>query len=276
IIGKELLEDAHSCKYGEHASNLGAILAFEIASYNGIPSFIVDPVGVDEFIEESRLSGLSGIERKSQVHALNIKAVSRKIAYKLGIKLEDANFVVAHLGGGISIAAQQKGKIIDVNNADNEGPFSPERSGTLPVKQLIHLCYSGKYSEQEMLTNITRKGGIYSYLGTKNALEAEERAIAGDGQAELVLNAMVHQIGKEIGAMATVLEGKIDGIILTGGLAHSEYIIERIQKKIGFLGQVFVVPGEEELEALAAGALRVLRGEEKAKEYECFSLKDSK
>ncbi len=266
-VCEDMLADARSCAFGEHASNLGPILAFEIASKLGIRAFIVDPVTVDEFIPESRLSGFAGIERISQLHALNIKAVSRKIANKMGRPLEELNFVVAHLGAGISVAAARRGQLIDVNNADNEGPFSPERSGTLPVKQLIGLCYSGKYSEEEMVELVSRKGGLFSYLGTKSTLEAEERALDGDAQAELVLRAMVHQIAKEIGGMAAVLDGQLDGIILTGGLAHSDYMVGKIHEKIGFLGEVFVIPGEEELEALAEGALRVLSGEEAKRAY---------
>jgi butyrate kinase len=267
IVNVAMLEDARSGKYGEHASNLGAILAFEIGSKHNAPAYIVDPVGVDELIDEARVSGLSDIERKSHVHALNIKAVSRKIAVQMGKSLKEANFVVAHLGGGISVAALRGGRIIDVNNAENEGPFSPERAGGLPAKQLVQLCYSGKYSEKEMMQRLTKQGGIYSYLGTKNMVEVENRALNGDSEAILMLNAMIHQIGKEIGAMATVLEGKIDGIILTGGISHSQMITERIKEKVGFMAEVFVIPGEAELEALAAGALRVMSGQEEAKKY---------
>lgn len=273
VVCEAMLEDAKSCKYGEHASNLGAIIAYELAAEFNIPAFIVDPVGVDEMIDEARISGLADIERRSHVHALNIKAVSRKIASTLKKPIEQLNFVVAHIGGGVSVVAHRKGKIIDVNNADNEGPFSPERCGGLPSKQLVQLCYSGKYSEKEMLEKITKQGGVFSYLGTKSAIELEERAVIGDEKAALILNAMVHQIGKEIGAMATVLEGKMDGIILTGGICYSNVIVERIKKKVSFLGEVFVVPGEEELEALAHGALRVLTGEEKAMLYTpCMEL----
>lgn len=267
VVNDAMLEDARSGKYGEHASNLGAILAAEIGARHNIPAYIVDPVGVDELIDEARISGLADIERKSHVHALNIKAVSRKIAAGLGKPLEETNFVVAHIGGGISVAAHRGGRIIDVNNADNEGPFSPERAGGLPAKQLVQLCYSGKYTEKEMLQRMTKQGGMYSYLGTKSAIEVENRVLDGDSEATLILNAMVHQIGKEIGAMCTVLEGRIDGIILTGGICHSEMIVERIKQKIGFLGEVFVISGEAELEALAAGALRVLTGKEEAKVY---------
>jgi butyrate kinase len=267
VVNSQMLEDARSGKFGEHASNLGAILAAEIGAEHALPSFIVDPVGVDELIAEARISGLADIERKSHVHALNIKAVSRKIAAQIGKDVEATNFVVAHIGGGISVSAHRQGRMIDVNNADNEGPFSPERAGGLPSKQLVQLCYSGKYTEKEMLQVMTKQGGIYSYLGTKSAIEVESRVVNGDPEATLILTAMVHQIGKEIGAMATVLEGRLDGIILTGGICHSQMIVDRIKRKISFLGKVYVVPGEAELEALAAGALRVLTKQEEAKAY---------
>jgi butyrate kinase len=267
IVGESILEDARSGKYGNHASNLGPILSAEIGAEHNIPAYIVDPVGVDELMDEARISGLVDIERKSHVHALNIKAVSRKIAIQIGKNMPEANFVVTHLGGGISVAALQGGRIVDVNNAENEGPFSPERAGGLPAKQLVQLCYSGKYTEKELLQRITKQGGIFSYLGTKSVIEAEKRALDGDTEAELILKAMIHQIGKEIGAMATVLEGRMDGIILTGGIAHSDRIVGWIREKIRFLGEVFVVPGEAEMEALAAGAFRVLTGEEEAKIY---------
>jgi butyrate kinase len=267
IVDEQLLDDARSGKYGNHASNLGSIIAAEIARTHHIPAYIVDPVCVDELIDEGRISGLADIERKSHVHALNIKAVSRKIAAAIEKDLADTGFVVAHLGGGISVAALRDGRIIDVNNAENEGPFSPERAGGLPAKQLVQLCFSGKYSEKELLQLMTKKGGIYSYLGTKNVLEVEKRAQDGDTEAAIILKALVHQIGKEIGAMATVLEGKLDGIILTGGIAHSEMIVGMIQEKISFLGKVFVLAGESEMEALAAGALRVMKGQEDAKIY---------
>jgi butyrate kinase len=267
IVGESILEDARSGKYGNHASNLGPILSAEIGAEHNIPAYIVDPVGVDELMDEARISGLVDIERKSHVHALNIKAVSRKIAIQIGRNMPEANFVVAHLGGGISVAALQGGRIVDVNNAENEGPFSPERAGGLPAKQLVQLCYSGKYTEKELLQRITKQGGIFSYLGTKSVIEVEKRALDGDTEAELILKAMIHQIGKEIGAMATVLEGRMDGIILTGGIAHSDRIVGWIREKIRFLGEVFVVPGEAEMEALAAGAFRVLTGEEEAKIY---------
>jgi butyrate kinase len=267
LICEKMVKDAASGKHGEHASNLGSIIAYELATMYNLPSFIVDPVAVDELVSEARVTGLKDIERKSHAHALNIKAVSRKVAASLDRPLEELNFIVAHLGGGISVVAHQKGKMIDVNNADNEGPFSPERCGGLPAKQLVQLCFSGKYNEKQLLKKITTEGGIYSYLGTKNMIEVEERASSLDREAALLLKAMIHQIGKEIGAMATVLDGKVDGIILTGGICHSETIVSKIKNKIGFLGEVFVVPGEEELGALVEGALRVLSGQEEVKKY---------
>jgi butyrate kinase len=267
LVDEVLLNDARSGKYGNHASNLGSMIAAEMAGTHQIPAYIVDPVSVDELTDESRISGLADIGRKSHVHALNIKAVSRKIAAHLGKDLQDASFVVAHLGGGISVAAVRNGRIIDVNNAENEGPFSPERAGGLPAKQLVQLCFSGKYTEKELLQRMTKQGGVYSYLGTKNLIEVENRAAEGESEAGLIINAMVHQIGKEIGAMATVLEGEMDGMILTGGIAHSDRIVGLIKKKVSFLGEVFVVAGEAEMEALAAGAFRVMRGLEDVKIY---------
>lgn len=267
IVDENLLNDARSGKCGNHASNLGAMIAAEIAGAHQIPAFIVDPVCVDELIPEARVSGLADIERKSHVHALNIKGISRKIAAEIGKDLVETSFVVVHLGGGISVAALRNGRIIDVNNAENEGPFSPERAGGLPAKQLVQLCFSGRYTEKELLQRMTKQGGVYSYLGTKNLMEVEKRAVEGDTEAGLILKAMVHQIGKEIGAMATVLEGKLDGIILTGGIAHSAVITDMIQEKISFLGKVFILPGEAEMEALAAGAFRVMKGQEEAEIY---------
>lgn len=267
LIGEEMLQDLKSARFGEHASNLGAMMAYKLGSTLNLPSFIVDPIVVDELEEISRISGIPEIERISNLHALNIKAVSRKVAAQLGKSFENSNFVIAHIGGGISVCAQKKGRVIDVNNADNEGPFSPERAGGLPVKQLIELCYSEKYTEKEMLERVTRKGGLYAYLGTKSAMEAEDRALSGDAKANLVLDAMIQQIAKEIGAMSAVLNGQIDGIILTGGICYSHFLVEKIKKKISFLGQIFVLPGEEEMEALAEGALRILLKEEEVKIY---------
>ena len=267
LVNEKMIEELKAAKYGEHASNLGAVLANEMAKGLSIPSFIVDPVVVDELEDVARLSGIEELERKSHVHALNIKAVSLKAAKMLSKPLEQLNFVVAHLGGGISIAAHRAGKLVDVNNANNEGPFSPERAGGLPAYQLVKLCYSGNYTEQEMLDKLTRQGGLFSYLGSKDIIEIEKKIDNGDQKSRLVLDAMIYQVAKEIGAMATVLEGKVDRIILTGGIAYSEQITEKIIEKVKYIAPVMVIPGEEELEALAFGAQRILQGIESHKTY---------
>jgi butyrate kinase len=251
----------------EHASNLGGILAFHLALKNSIPAYIVDPVAVDEMEPLARLSGHPAMARLSQSHALNMKSVARKVALKLGKAYEELNLVMAHLGSGISVAPHRKGRMIDVNNANNEGPFSPERCGTVPSTELVRLCFSGKYSEKEVLTLLNREGGLYAYLGTKDAREIESRISSGDGEAKIVLNALCYQVAKEIGAMATVLEGKVDRIVLTGGLAYSDYITKEISRRVEFIAPIEIVPGEEEMESLALGALRVLKSEETAKTY---------
>lgn len=266
-VDEDLVQVLHHAPGGEHASNLGGILAYHLGQRINVPAFIVDPVAVDEMEPVARLSGHPELPRKSQSHALNMKAVARKVAKDLGKAYNDVNFIVAHLGGGISVAPHRKGKMIDVNNANNEGPFSVERCGTLPAYQLVKLCYSGRFSEKELLDQILKHGGMYAYLGTKDGREAEKRMEQGDLEAKLVLEAMVYQIAKEIGAMATVLYGEIDRIILTGGLAHSKFITSEIEKRVSFLAPVVCVPGEEEMESLAFGALRVLRQEEEALRY---------
>jgi len=267
LIDELMIDDLRNAKFGEHASNLGALISYKLSSELNIPSFIVDPIVVDEMDDVARISGIPDLERKSNLHALNIKAVSRKVAKQLEKRHKDLNFVVAHLGSGISVVAHKMGKIIDVNNANNEGPFSPERSGGLPASQLAKLCYSGKYTEKEMLNRLSKEGGLFAYLGTKNEMEAEERMQQGDANAKLILDAMIYQIAKEIGAMSTVLDGKVDGIILTGGLSYSDYIVDNLTKKVKFISPIYIVPGEEELEALAFGALRVINGDELAKSY---------
>ena len=252
---------------GEHASNLGAIISYHLAQSVNIPSYIVDPVAVDEMEPVARLSGHPELPRMSLSHALNMKAVARKVARDLGKSYEDMNLLIAHLGGGISVTPHRQGQMIDVNNANNEGPFSPERCGTLPSAQLVKLCYAGKYTEKEMLTKVLKEGGLYAYLGTKDAREAEKRMNEGDAEARLALEAMCYQVAKEIGAMSTVLAGKVDRIVLTGGLAYSQFITGEITRRVSFIAPVILVPGEEEMESLALGALRVLKKEEKAKFY---------
>ncbi len=262
-----MLEDLRERPQGLHASNLGAALAKELGDAAGAPSFIVDPVSTDEMEPVGRISGFAEMERPSRCHALNQKAVARRVARKMGGSYEDYNFVVAHLGTGASVAAHAKGKMIDVCDAVSEGPFSPERAGGLPAATLVQLCYSGKYSFDELYRTLYTKSGIYSYLGTKDLREVEKMALEGNETAALLLEALPYQVAKEIAAQASVLSGKVDRIILTGGMAYSEKLVQGIQGRVGFLAPVEVVPGEEELTSLAEGALRVLRGEEKPRIY---------
>ncbi|AET67239.1 butyrate kinase [Desulfosporosinus orientis DSM 765] len=266
-VDEDLVNILQNAPGGEHASNLGGIIAYHLGRKISAPAYIVDPVSVDEMEPVARLSGLPELPRLSQSHALNMKAVSRKAALKMGKTYQEINLITVHLGGGISVAPHRQGKMIDVNNANNEGPFSVERSGTLPSYQLVKLCYSGKYSEKEMQTKILKEGGLYAYLGTKDAREAERRMNQGDAQAKLVLESLCYQVAKEIGAMSAVLLGEVDAIVLTGGMAHSQFISQEITRRVSFISPVMLFPGEEEMEALALGALRVLRGEEQALSY---------
>lgn len=267
-VNDKMLEDLKIGVQGEHASNLGGILAYEIAKGVSCKSFIVDPVVVDELQDVARISGLKEIERKSIFHALNQMAVSRRYAKSISKRYEDLNLIVAHLGGGISVGAHKNGRVIDVANAlDGEGPFSPERTGGLPVGDLIKLCYAGKYTHAEVKKMIKGNGGLVSYLGTNDAREVVERIDNGDEYAKLIYNAMAYQVAKEIGASSAVLKGKVDAIILTGGIAYDKKFTSWIEEMVSFIADVIIYPGEDELEALAEGGLRVLRGEEQAKIY---------
>lgn len=268
MITDPMIEDLRIGIQGEHASNLGGIIARAIADGEGIPAFIVDPVAVDEFDEIARISGLPELPRKSLVHVLNMKAVSRGVAEKLGKRLEEMNLIVAHLGGGISIGPLKEGRIIDVNNANEAGPFSPERAGSVPVGELVKLAYSGKYTYKELKSKMIGHAGLVGYLGTNDAREVEKMILSGDSRAELVFNAMAYQIAKEIGSYAPVLCGKVDRIIITGGLAHSKRLTDRISEMVRFIAPVEVIPGEDEMQALAEGAYRVMNNQEKAKIYE--------
>ncbi|MGI6227090.1 MAG: butyrate kinase [Peptococcales bacterium] len=267
VVNQKMVDDLQKAERGEHASNLGAVMAKSLADKIGIPAFIVDPVSVDEMEPVARLSGLPELERISMTHALNTKAVARKVAQRIGTKYEETNFVVVHLGTGISITSLKKGRMIDINNVREEGPFSADRCGGLPVNLLVKLCYSGKYTYEELKEKLSSKGGIYAYLGTTDLREAEKMAAEGNEKADLVLKAMTYQVAKQIGAMATVLEGEVDRIVLTGGMANSKRIVQDISRRVKFIAPIEVVPGEEELEALALGALRVLDGEEEARQY---------
>lgn len=267
-ISPAMLEDLRSCKYANHVSNLGAIIADRFAKQFNVPAFIVDPVTVDNLIPEARISGHPLIERKSLSHALNIRSTTIAAAAKIGKPLSQLNFVVAHMGGGISVCAVKGGKLIDLNNALlGQGPFSPNRAGSLPIGPLVRLCFSGKYTEKELIDMFSKEGGLKAYLGTADVEEVLKRMAAGDAKATLVFGAMVYQIAKEIGAMTAALKGKVDGIILTGGMSHSKELTDSITDYVRFLGPIHVFPGEKELEALAQGAFRVVEGREKAKEY---------
>ncbi|GEQ22645.1 butyrate kinase 2 [Clostridium butyricum] len=267
-VNAKMLQDLKDGVYGEHASNLGAIIANEIAYSIGKPAFIVDPVGVDELDDIARLSGIPELPRRSIFHALNQKAVAKNYAKGNGKSYEDISVIVAHMGGGVSIGAHKKGRVIDVNDAlDGDGPFSPERSGGVPAGDLVRLCFSGKYTLEEVLKKITGKGGFVAYLNTNDARKVENDALEGDPKSKLVHDAMGYQVAKEIGAAAAVLNGQVDAIILTGGIAYGKPIINLIRQKVAFIAPVIVYPGEDEMLALAQGVIRVLGGEEEVKEY---------
>jgi butyrate kinase len=268
-VNDRLKEDLEKGILGQHACNLGGLIADDIvSSLPNADAYIVDPVVVDELQPVARISGCPEIKRVSIFHALNQKAVARTYAGSIGRKYEDLNLIVTHMGGGISVGAHRKGKVIDVNNAlDGDGPISPERSGGLPVGQLVDLCFSGKYLQQELKAMITGKGGMVAYLGTNSFIEACEKANNGDQKAIIVRDAIAYQVGKEIGAAAAVLHGEVDAIILTGGLAHEEGHIERIKSMIGFIAKVVVYPGEDEIRALAFNGLLALDGMIEIKNY---------
>ena len=267
-VDEDMIEDLKGGVLGEHASNLGGILAYEIAKEAGVKAYIVDPVVVDELEDVARISGLKGIDRISIFHALNQKAVARRYAKEKELKYEELNLIVAHLGGGISVGAHRKGRVIDVANALNgEGPFSPERAGGLPVGDLIKLCFSGKYTQDQIKKMITGQGGIVSYLGTNDAREVEKRINQGDDYAKLIYYAMAYQVAKEIGACSAVLRGQVDGIIITGGIAYDKVFTNWLKEMVSYIAEVTIYPGEDELEALAQGGLRVLRQEELPKHY---------
>lgn len=268
IVNDAMVEDLKIGVSGQHASNLGGIIARQIGDEINVPSYIVDPVVVDEMEEVARLSGVPEIPRISIFHALNQKAIGRRAAENIGKKYEDCNFLIVHMGGGITVGAHKKGKVIDnTNGLDGEGPFSPERSGGLPVGALFRACYGDEMTKDQVSKRIKGQGGVVAYLGTNDIREVEARINDGDEKAKLVYEAMIYQICKEIGAYATVLKGDIDSIILTGGIAHSAKVRDMIKERVGFLGEVLSYPGEDEMSALAEGGLRVLKGEEEALVY---------
>lgn len=268
-VNPAMVEDLKVGVMGQHASNLGGVIAFEIANKLGLNAYVVDPVVVDEFEDMARFSGHPDIQRKAKDHPLNQKAVARQAAAELGGEYKDFNFLVAHMGGGISVGVHKKGKIIDVNNALNgDGPFSPERAGGLPVSSVMDLCYSGKYTYEELRKKFVGNGGLVAYLGTNDGREVKKMIAAGDKYAEQVYQAMAYQVAKEIGAGATVLKGQVDGILLTGGVAYDELFVSWLKERIEFIAPVKVYPGEFEMIALAQGVLRVLTGVETENIYE--------
>jgi butyrate kinase len=268
-ISKTMLNDVKTSRYSNHASNLGPMLADYFGKVYNVPAYITDPITVDNFTNIARISGVPGILRKSRSHCLNIKAVAHAEAAKAGKKLEEVNYVVAHLGGGISIAALEKGRIIDVNDGLlGMGPFSVDRAGALPIGGLVDLCFSGKYSKDEIVEMLSKKSGLLGYLGHSDLRQVELMIEDEDQTAELIYRAMCYQIAKEIGAASVVLKGNIDGIILTGGMAYSVMLTETITEYIKFIAPIIIVPGEKEMQALAEAAIRVITGKEMPKTYE--------
>ncbi|MEW6758474.1 MAG: butyrate kinase [Acidobacteriota bacterium] len=266
-VNEAMLEDARRGYQGEHVSNLGCLIAHGLASERGIPAFVVDPVAVDEMIPLARYSGLPGFPRQALSHALNLHAAARKACERLGKKLSESRLVVAHLGGGFSIVPMEAGRIVDTNNANSGGPFSPTRAGTLPTQPLVRLCFSGSATAADLKRMTTKEGGLLAHLGTHDALEVESRIAQGDLKAREVYEAMAYQTAKEIGAMATVLCCRLDAVVLTGGLAHSNLFCTWVSDRVAPLAPLFRFPGEFEMEALAAGAFRVLQGEVRAIPY---------
>ncbi|WP_338789207.1 butyrate kinase [Metabacillus sp. FJAT-53654] len=268
IVNDQMLEDLRNGFAGQHASNLGGIIAYEIANGLNIPAYIVDPVVVDEMEEIAKVSGVPTIERRSIFHALNQKAVARRVASDFNKRYEEMNLIITHMGGGITVGVHKRGRVVDVNNGlHGDGPFSPERAGTVPAGDLVSMCYSGEFFREEMMKQLVGKGGLVGYLGTNDAVKVEKMVEAGDEKASLIYSAMAYQIGKEIGSASAVLKGKVDAIVLTGGLAYGKKFVKEISAYIDWIADVLVFPGENELQALAEGALRVLKNEEEAKQY---------
>lgn len=268
LAEEPLIKDLEDGVSGEHAANLGGVLAHAMAAGKGVPAYVVDPPVIDEMWPVARLSGMAGIERRSMFHALNQKAVARDVARELGRDYSDLNLIVVHMGGGITAGAHRKGLVVDVNNGLNgDGPFSPERTGGLPVVGVLELVERGAFTTGELKGIVARRGGVYSYLNTVDMREVEARVQQGDAEASLVQEAMIYQVAKEIGGLAAALSGAVDGIVLTGGLAFGAAVVEGVRRRVEFIAPVFVRPGEFEIEALVDGALRVLSGVEAARRY---------
>ena len=267
-VSDDLLEDLKIGKQGQHASNLGGILAREIGDSIGVPSYIVDPVVVDELMPISRYSGVPELPRTSVFHALNQKAVAKRYAKEQGKPYDSFNLIVVHMGGGVSVGAHEQGRVIDVFNAlDGDGAFSPERAGAVPSGALIKMCFSGKYTEKEVYKKIVGNGGFNAYVGTNDMRDVEKMVNDGDEKAAEIREAFIMQVAKDIGSMACVLKGKVDQIIVTGGIAYDKVVVSGLKERAGFIAPITVYPGEDELLALAQGALRVMNGEEQAMTY---------
>lgn len=267
LVTETMTNAIYNDEASPHASNLGALLASEIAMPLGINAYIYDAVTSDEFAEIAAVTGMPDVKRSSMCHVLNMKAIARKVARKYGRKYEDMRLIVAHLGGGISIGIHENGKIIDAIG-DDGGPFAPERSGSVPLFYIIDMCYSGKYNKKEMARKVRGQGGLKAYFKTSDCREIEQMILDGNEQAKLVYEAMAYQIAKGIGELAPVLRGELDFIVLTGGLAYSKMLTNMVTERVSFIAPVEIMPGEDEMEALALGALRILKGEETAREYQ--------
>lgn len=267
-VSDDLLEDLKVGVQGMHASNLGGILAREIADSIGVPSYIVDPIVVDELMPIARYSGVPELPRTSVFHALNQKAVAKRYAKEQGKAYDSLNLIVVHMGGGVSVGAHEKGKVIDVFNAlDGDGAFSPERAGAVPSGALIKMCFSGQYTEKEVYRKIVGNGGFNAYIGTNDMRDVEKMVQEGNEKATETREAFILQVAKDIGSMACVLKGKVDQIVMTGGIAYDKVVVSGLKERVGFIAPITVYPGEDELLALAQGALRVMNGEEKAMVY---------
>ena len=264
LVDDAMVEELHLARRGEHASNLGALLALKFARDAGVNAYIVDPVTADEWQDCARLSGSPLIERSPIGHVLNTRAVARRYAKEAGRQYETMRLIVAHMGSGITVSAHREGRQIDSNTIE-EGPFGPDRTGGLPARALIKLCFSGRFAQKEIDHKVFGDGGLFAYLGTRDLEEVERRMEGGDALVRRVFDAMVYQIAKEAGAMAAVLEGKVDAVLLTGGMAYSKRVVERLRGYLEWIAPMRVYPGEDELQALAEGVFRVLDGEEKAR-----------
>lgn len=267
-VTDDLLEDLKIGKQGQHASNLGGILAREIGDSIGVPSFIVDPVVVDEMMPIARYSGVPELPRTSVFHALNQKAVAKRYAKETGKSYQDLNLIVVHMGGGVSVGAHKNGRVIDIFNAlDGDGAFSPERAGSVPSGALVKMCFSGQYTEKEVYKKLVGNGGFNAYMGTNDMRDVEKAVLAGDKNAEEIRDAFILQVAKDMGSMACVLNGKVDQIIVTGGIAYDKGVVEGLKERAEWIAPFTVYPGEDELLALVQGGLRVMNGTEEAMKY---------